>query len=801
MMEDFQHSTTDSTSQETLKDKFQEFFKDPRVRKAGKISLILMGAGLACILILFLTVYFGAFGEIPQADKLANIRHHNSSEIYSADGKMLGKYYIENRSNVAYENISPQLLQALVATEDARFYEHAGIDTRSMFRVAFKSILLGDKSAGGGSTISQQLAKNLFPREDYSILSLPVAKFKEMIIAKRLEKNYSKDEILALYLNTVPFGEKVYGIDAACQRFFNTSAKDISIEDGAVLVGMLKATTAYNPRRNPLRSTERRNVVLEQMARYEYLSEAVADSLKELPLELDYNKVTLLEGPAPYFRQQVAEELKAYFRDNPGPDGKKYNVYTDGLKIYTTIDSRLQRYAEESIASHLKELQKTFDKHWKGRTIFRDEDPQILKAMRQTDRYKYRKESGMTEAQILEHFQTPTKIKYWTWEGMVEKEMRPLDSIKLHQAFLHAGFMAMNPRNGYVKAWVGGINFKEFKYDHVLSRRQVGSTFKPFVYTAALAKGMDPCEYIENQQVVYEDYENWSPGNSDGKYEGYYSMQGGLTKSVNTVSAAVMNKVGVEDAHRFVNKFGFESEVPKAPSMVLGTAELSLREMLSAYSVFANRGLRTKPVLIKKVLDAQGNVIVEWPDKPERERVIDANTADMMNYMLRSVVKNGTGQRLRSRYGLNNQIGGKTGTTQDQTDGWFIGITPTLVAGAWVGGETRKVRFRSLSLGQGANTALPIYGKFMQRYYKLYSKHRNARFQDPGASALNSMDCDMYRDQAPGEGLEEFFLILKQRRMERQIRNMERKMQKKIEREEKRRRKKNNSRFKRNYRN
>ena len=801
-MEDFQRTSTFTSSFASVKEKIQLFFKDKRVRKAGFFSLIAIGVGISFFFLLFWLVYFGAFGEIPEEKVLANINHNNSSEIYSADGQLLGKYYIENRSNVSFEDISPQLLNALVATEDARFYEHSGIDPRSMLRVIFKSILLGDKSAGGGSTLSQQLAKNLFPREDYSILSLPVAKFKEMIIAKRLEKVYSKDEIITLYLNTVPFGERVYGIDAACQRFFNTNAKDISTQNAAVLVGMLKATTAYNPRRNPLRSKDRRDVVLQQMERYKYLTEAEVDSLQKLPLNLDYNKVTLVEGPAPYFRQQVAEELKAWFRENPKPDGSTYNVYTDGLRIYTTIDSRLQTFAENAIEAHLKELQKTFDKHWKGRTIFRDDDPQILKAMRQTDRYRYRKEAGKSEAEILKHFQTPTKIKLWTWEGMVEKEISPLDSIKFHQAFLQAGFMAMNPRNGYVKAWVGGINFKEFKYDHVLARRQVGSTFKPFVYTAALAKGMDPCEYIENQQVVYEDYENWSPGNADGNYEGYYSLQGGLTKSVNTVSAAVMNKVGVEDAHRFVNKFGFESDIPKAPSMVLGTAELNLREMLSAYSVFANRGLRTKPVLIKKVLDAQGNVIVEWPDKPERERVIDSKTADMMNYMLRSVVDQGTGQRLRTRYGLTNQIGGKTGTTQDQTDGWFIGITPTLVAGAWVGGETRKVRFRSLGLGQGANTALPIYGKFMQSYYKLYTKHRSARFQDPASSAMKDMNCDLYREHAPGEGLEEFFLILKQKRMERQIRNMERKLQKKMDRKEKRkRRRRNNSRFKRNYRN
>ena len=792
-------NSTQTSPLDKFKARFQDFRKDKRTKKVGIVALVLFGIGVISVFGLFALVYFGAFGELPKGEQLSDIQHHNSSEIYSSDGKMLGKYYIENRSNVDYENISPDLLKALVATEDARFYEHGGIDMKSMLRVAFKSILLRDKSAGGGSTISQQLAKNLFPREDFSILSLPVSKFKEMIIATRLEDTYKKEEILALYLNTVPFGEKVYGVSVASQRFFNTNAQDISIENAAVLVGMLKATTAYNPRRNPIRSQKRRNVVLEQMYNYGYLKRAVVDSLKELPVTIDYNKHTLLEGPAPYFRQQVAEELKQYFKENPDPEGKTYNVYTDGLKIYTTIDSRLQRYAEESMASHLKDLQKTFEKHWQGKVLFKDNDPQILKAMRQTDRYKNRKFAGKSDAEILEHFKIPTKIKLWTWEGVQEKEMRPLDSIKFHQAYLQAGFMAMNPKNGYVKVWVGGINFQEFKYDHVTARRQVGSTFKPFVYSAALAKGIDPCEYIENQQVVYEDYENWSPGNSDGNYEGYYSMQGGLTKSVNTVSAAVMNQVGVNDAHKFVNKFGFTSEIPKAPSMVLGTADLSLLEMLSAYTVFANRGLRTTPVLIKKVEDRYGNVIVEFPDKPKQTRVLKTNTADVMNYMLRSVVNNGTGKRLRTRFGLTNQIGGKTGTTQDQTDGWFIGITPTLVAGAWVGGETRKVRFRSLSLGQGANTALPIYGNFMQRYYKLYTKHRNVKFKEPQASAMRALKCDMYRENAPGEGLDDFFLLLKQKRMERQVKLMEQKMQRKLDRD--RRRKKKRSRFKRNYRN
>lgn len=748
----------------------EKFSRLTRLKKA----LIYTGASIGGLIILmfgfYLMVLWGVFGSIPKQEELANIQNYTASEIYSSDKVLLGKYYIENRTHVPLEDISPQLVQALIATEDARFYEHAGVDNRSMMRVVFKSLLLADRSSGGGSTLSQQLAKNLFPREYFSILTLPINKIKEIIIAKRLEKVYNKDEIISLYLNTVAFGENVFGIGVATQRFFSSNPKDIPLENAAVLVGMLKANTSYNPRMFPERSLERRNIVLDQMVRYNYLKPSIADSLKSLPLNLAYKNVTKTNGLAPYFRQQVGEELKEWFANNPKPDGSNWNLYTDGLKIYTTIDSRMQRYAEKAVERQMKSLQKTFDQHWKSRQLWKKTDSGILKAMKQSDRYRLMKARKVSEAEIMKAFETPVPMKIWSWEGEIEKEMSPMDSLIHYQSFLQSGLLAMEPTTGYVRAWVGGINYKQFKYDHVTSQRQVGSTFKPFVYAAAISKGIDPCERIPSEKVVYNDYKNWSPGNSDGDYEGFYSLQGGLTHSVNTVSAAVMMKAGVGYATDFAKQFGFTSNLPRDPTLVLGTADLSLKEMVGAYSAFANRGLRAVPVYITRIEDEKGNIIQEFPTKPEQIRALETSVADMMNQMLCSVVDSGTASRLRRVYGLSNQIGGKTGTTQNQTDGWFMGITPKLVVGVWVGGEDRKVRFRSIRLGQGANTALPIFANFMKQVYSSsrFKKTRYAQFESPGVSALQSMDCPMYtlhEEDEPG-GLMLLIEQLKQRQEE-----------------------------------
>ncbi len=741
---------------------------------------LLLGAGLVGLpVVLFVGLYFFVrlewLGPLPDREALLGMKNDRASYILAADGTPLGKYFVENRTEVPLEEVSPQLVQALIATEDARFYEHSGVDMRSLGRVAVKSVLLGNAAAGGGSTLSQQLAKNLFPRESYWLFSLPINKIREMVIASRLEKVYDKDKVLELYLNTVPFGENVFGIGAASQRFFQKSPDKLPLEKAAVLVGMLKATTTYNPRRHEARSLERRNVVLQQMVNAGFLDQPSCDSLKALPLGLNYRNASQENGLAPYLRQQAATDLKAWLQENPGPDGKPYNLFTDGLKIYTTIDPVLQQYAEKAVAKHMKRLQADFDKHWKGRTLLPDDDPVLLQGVKQSDRYKGLRAAGLSDSEAMKAFGEVQPISMWTWDGPQEMNISPLDSVRMHLSFLQAGFLAMEPKTGYIRAWVGGIEHRIFKYDHVTSRRQVGSTFKPLIYAAAIENGVDPCEYFPNEKVVYQDYDNWAPGNADGKYEGYYSLRGGLTHSVNTVSAAVMMKVGVNNAWNFVNRFGFESDLPKAPSLVLGTADLTLKEMVGAYSVFANRGVRSLPVYITKIEDANGRVLAEWPQERHTERVMETTQADMVAYMLQSVVEQGTASRLRRNFGIQMALGGKTGTTQDQTDGWFIGINPNLVVGAWVGGEARKIRFRSLGLGQGANTALPICGYFLQgvQANKKYRHIAGATFAEPGISALQSMDCALYEEQPPNQnGLEELMILLKQRRAERAL-NME----------------------------
>ncbi|MEL6593336.1 MAG: transglycosylase domain-containing protein, partial [Bacteroidota bacterium] len=443
-----------------------------RLKKTGKYLLIASGVGVFSIILFYLLVLFGAFGHVPSQEELSQINNAEATDIYAADGSLLGKYFLENRTQIAFEQISPKLIEALIATEDARFYDHAGVDMRSMMRVAFKSVLMGDASSGGGSTLSQQLAKNLFPRRSYWMMSLPINKVREMIIARRLEKVYSKEQILTYYLNTVSFGEDVFGVSAATKRFFNTNPLDIKVQDAAAVVGMLKATTSYNPYRNPERAAKRRNVVLSQMQKYEYLSEAEVDSLQALELKTDYRYVSSNQGPAPYFRQELASQLKEILKQHPKEDGSQYNLYTDGLKIYTSIDGKLQGYAEEAVAAHMKSLQKTFDKHWVKRKLWKTDDPEIVRAMQQSDRYRQLKAQGKSETEIREHFATPIKMSLPSWNGTIEREISPLDSIVYAESFLHAGFLAMEPQSGYIRAWVGGINFEHYKFDHVTSRRQ-----------------------------------------------------------------------------------------------------------------------------------------------------------------------------------------------------------------------------------------------------------------------------------------------------------------------------------------
>jgi penicillin-binding protein 1A len=713
-----------------------------------RLYLIYTVTGIAAfIFILFVFVYIGIFGRIPSNVELKNIQNYLASEIYSSDNVLLGKYYIQNRTNVNYEDIPQYLIDALISTEDARFYKHNGIDKRSILRVLLKTILLQKESSGGGSTITQQLAKNLYSRKRYSILTTPVNKFREMIIAVRLEKAYEKKDILELYLNTVSFGENTYGIETASNRFFNEHPSNLRIEEAALLIGMLKGTHIYNPKNQTEKALHRRNIVINQMVKYDYLETDRADSLKKLPLRLSYRKITHNEGPAPYFREFLRLQLLDFFKNHPKEDGTMYNIYTDGLKIYTTINSDLQAYAEEAVKNHLSKVQGEFDQHWKHREPWGKNDAILMNQIKKSARYNSLISKGLSHDEIMEVFNTPVSMQIFSWNGISEKKMTPLDSVKHYFKFLHAGFMAMEAKTGYIRAWVGGINHRYFQYDHVNSRRQAGSTFKPFVYVAALENGNKPCDYIPNDSVVYEDYNNWTPRNADRSYGGYYSINGGLTYSVNTVSVNLLMKTGIKEVIHLAHEMGITGNLPEVPSLALGTSEMSLFDLIKAYNVFINKGRLVEPMFLRRIEDKNGNILFEVKSQVSDKQIISQQNAEIMIQMLRNVVDNGTASTLRTVYGFNNDIAGKTGTTQMQTDGWFVGFTPDLIAGAWVGGDNPVIRFRSLVYGQGSHTALPIWAGFMRKIYAdpLYKFSKNAVF-DISYDAIAQFNCPDYRD-------------------------------------------------------
>lgn len=710
----------------------------------------------AFLLILFLgitlfyqSVRFGLFGRLPNEQALSSVSNFVASEVYSEDGKILGKYFIQERTHASFEEISPKIINALIATEDARFYEHNGVDKRSLLRVLVKTVLLQDESGGGGSTISQQLAKNIYSRPNHGFLTIPVAKVREAIIARRLEKVYSKKEILTLYLNTVSFGDNAFGIETAAERFFSKDSDELNQQEAAVLVGMLKATHGYNPRLYPEKALRRRNVVIRQMEKYNFLTTAEADSVVQTKMILKYNRQSHNQGLATYFREQLRQELLQWCQANTKPDGSPYNLYTDGLRIYTTINSKLQGYAEKAMQEHMKKLQQDFFEHWKGRAPWAGKEEILLQSVRRSRRYKNLKSEGLSEEEIKKVFDQPVNMRVFSWDGVQEKNMSPLDSVKYYLYFLNAGFMSMEPQSGAVKAWVGGIDHEFFKYDHVNKRtkRQVGSTFKPIVYAAALQQGADPCTYIPASRETYTEFESWSPGNSDGIYEGEYTLKGGLMKSVNTISVKVLQKTGLTPTINLARKMGIESDIPRLPSIALGTPEISLFEMVTAYSTFANRGTTTTPHYLVRIENQQGEILEQFETESPHNRVLDTDHADMMLHMLKSVVNEGTASRLRHRYKLNNDIAGKTGTTQSHADGWFMGITPNLVTGVWVGADNPGIHFRSVSLGQGANTALPVFGLFWQKVNKdkTFSKISGSRFPQPDQALLASLDCPPYR--------------------------------------------------------
>ena len=732
-----------------------------------------------------------AFADIPSFEELEDPESKLATQVIAENGEILTTFHIENRSYVSFEELSPNLVHAAVATEDVRFYNHSGIDFRSLARVVFKTLLGGDSSQGGGSTLTQQLAKTLYPREDVSSripgvskLKMVWIKLKEWVTAVKLERSYTKDEIMTMYMNQVFFGSNAYGIKAAAQTFFGKSPIDLTVEEAATLVGMVNKPTRYNPAINPDKSLVRRNFVISQMSKAGYLTKEQKDSIQNIPITLSYQVQDHNAGVGPYFRDMLRRTMNAkeprrssysqyedyvvdslQWADNPfygwlnknlKADGTRYNLDRDGLRIYTTINYKMQKYAEEAVAEHLgKDLQKSFwrDLRWKKNKPFSDDvdkstvDMLMKQARRWSDRYRIMKNEGASEAQIWKSFSVPTKMRVFSWnrQGYIDTVMTPDDSIRYYKSHLRAAFMAIEPHTGHVKAYVGGPNYRYFKYDNVRQgKRQVGSTIKPFLYTLAMQEGMTPCDKVVNvpQTFLVQDT-TWTPKSTDrDEWIGQtVTLKWGLTKSSNNISAYLMKQYGPHAMADMMRKMGIGCHIDETYSLCVGSADIPVYDMVAAYNTFPSKGVFVTPIFVTRIEDNDGNLLGEF-NNLKREAVSDY-TAYLMANLMQGVVNSGTGVRLRAKYGLKGEIAGKTGTTNDQSDGWFIGYTPSLTAGVWVGAEDRQVHFESLSLGGGSNMALPIWGLFMQKVRAdgTLGVSETDRFMAPPGVTLQ-LDCD-----------------------------------------------------------
>ena len=736
--------------------------------KAIRNLWIIFGVLLFLVILFFFCVAKGVFGTMPTFDELENPRTNLATEIISADGKVLGTYYIENRSNVRYAELSHYMPEALISIEDERFTEHSGIDERALFRVAF-GVITGRKK-GGGSTITQQLAKNLFPRgENLSKPKLVLRKFQEWITATKLEHNYSKEEIVAMYLNTVAFGHNAYGIRSAASTFFDKKPSEMNIEECALMAGVVNAPTRYSPVRNPNNALSRRNLVLKKMAENGYITQAECDSISLIPIDMSHFSIKdHNSGQATYFREFLRGELNEWAKNTTRADGQPYNIYRDGLRIYTTIDSRMQRYAEDAVKEFMgKELQPMFYKHWKGQknapfsNVTADEIDHILEtSMKRSDRHRNLKNSGTPMDSIKANFERPVPMTVFSWNGPIDTIMSPMDSIRYYKWFLQASLISIESHTGHVKAYVGGLDYRFFKYDHVTqARRQVGSTFKPFLYSLAMQEGeYTPCTRIPNIQynIQLEDGNIWSPGNSGGNVGEEITLKYALAQSNNWISAYLMNQFGPNAVIAQARRMGVESPIDAVPAICLGVCDLKLIEMVGAMSTFANQGVYIKPMFITRIEDKNGNVIARF--SPEESEAMSELTAYKMVELMKGVVQSGTGIRLRSYYGFSNPVAGKTGTTQKQSDGYFMGITPDLTTGVWVGAEDRSVHFRSTKLGQGSHTALPIWAIYMKKVYADKSLNiSKGDFTKPNIPGVDlNFDCDRYDNDEGVEYIDEF---------------------------------------------
>jgi len=740
---------------------------------------ILFGSGLFFGLMIFLLASWGVFGEMPTFERLENPETNLATEFLSSDGETLGKLYLnDNRTWVGYDELPENLVQALVATEDARYYDHSGIDARGTIRaVAY----LGKK--GGASTISQQLSRQLFigVRDKKSTTNALLQKVKEWVIATRLERNYTKEEIIAMYMNIYDFGNNADGIRSAARIYFGKEPLELKVEESAVLVGMLKNSSLFNPMRREELVLNRRNTVLGQMAKYEYITEKQKDSLQKLEMDINFNPESHREGLATYFRMYLQRYLKGWVEENTKPDGEKYNIYLDGLKVYTTIDSRMQANAEKAVQAHMQKLQAEF---FNQNTLERNPTAPFLeletyeidnimeRAMKNSARWKSMKRQGASENEIRSSFRKEAEMTVFDWNSdSFEKDtvMTPIDSIRYYKTFLRTAMMSMEPQTGHVKAWVGGVDYKHFQYDNVIQgSRQAGSTFKPFVYAAAIDQlRYSPCDSLPDSQYCIEPLkhnnpEAWCPKNSDGKYSGEgLTLKKALANSINTITAQLIDKVGPGSVVNIVKNMGLSREILEVPAIALGTPEFNVYEMVGAYGTFANQGVYVKPVMVTRIEDKNGTVLYEYV--PETKDVLSKDVAYAMVNLMEGVTQFGSGGRLRHSwaknqtvykevvtgypYELTNPIAGKTGTTQNQSDGWFMGMVPNLVTGVWVGGEDRSIHFRSLRYGQGASMALPIWGMYMKMNYQDESLGiSKAAFEEPEDLSIN-VDCTKIREE------------------------------------------------------
>ena len=731
-------------------------------RKYTRILWAVYAGALALVALLFIGISAGWLGFMPGFEELENPDTNLASEIYSDDGALLGKYYIENRSNATYNELSPNLVNALIATEDIRFVKHSGVDVKALARVAI-GVATGNNK-GGGSTITQQLAKNLFPRKaNYNKLDIITIKFKEWVTAVKLERNYTKQEIIAMYFNTVPFGNNAFGIKSACRIFFNKAPDEVTYEEAALLIGMLRAPSYYSPVRHPERATKRRNVVLSQLKRYDFLTPAAYDSISQLELDMTgFKRQDHTTGMAKHFRELIRQKMHVWCKQHQKADGTNYDLYRDGLRIYTTIDSRMQYYAEEAMAEHLGlDLQPAFDRHWKGRQfapyVFdkdaaEDQIEKIMNsAMRRSARYSSLKKSGASKDSILLSFNTPIDMTVFSWEGPIDTVMTPMDSIHYYKKFLRSGLMSVEPGTGYVKAYACGPDYKYFQYDNVTyMRRQVGSTFKPFLYTLAMQEGeFSPCSTLPNIQVSIDlgNGETWEPRNDSEDERGKdVSLKWALAHSNNWISGRLIKRYGPKPVIQMARKMGVKSDIPEVYSIALGTADLSLYEMVGALNTFVNKGVYIEPIFITRIEDRNGNVLDQF--EPLQQEAMSEETAYLMIELMKGVVVTGTGIRLRYKYGFDTPIAGKTGTTQNNSDGWFMGLTPKLTTGVWTGCEDRAAHFRTITLGQGANMALPIYGLYLQKIYADTTLNfYRGDFDKPLKPLSVEIDCDKWNEQ------------------------------------------------------